>query len=165
MNISLDLMQRQLNQLEAKIANEIEELKAENRTLTEKVRKSIKMDQLQQQQQQQQHQQQVNFERSASEMSSHGSNSVRLSTNKYLIENDLNQCKQELNNTKQICNKVLSMDQRKLDSVKSRFNEIKLNMENNGDLLNSKTNSSSCDSFDIVENKEHFDVLRYIKNK
>lgn len=175
MNISLDLMQRQLDQLESKILNEIEELKLENKNLLQQLKSAARLNQLRQEQEKEEQEvreeieeeEHVRYDRlnnhdymASSDASGSGSgcsSGVRIN---FVFENDLNLCKQELNNTKLICNKVLNMDERKLESVKTRFNEIKQTIEANSDGVNSKSNFSSCDSFEIIENKEHFDVLR-----
>ncbi len=188
MNISLDLMQRQINELEAKIVNEVERLQYENCSLIETIeqinknnnvndrcnnssfsnddkvieihienaiqdgKKNISLGKL------------ANM-KSLNSSSNQSSSDAEIASNNYnnslkLMESELNSCKQELINTKQNCNKVLKMDQKRLDSVKSRFNEIKSNIESS-EQQSSKCNMSNCDTSDIIETKEHFDILRY----
>ena len=57
-----------------------------------------------------------------------------------------------------VCINVLKMDQKRLDSVKTRFNEIKHDIETTE--VNTKVNISNCDNSDILETKEHFEILR-----
>ena len=55
--------------------------------------------------------------------------------------------------------KVLKLDQKKMENIKFRFNEIKSNM-NTSSGAQFRCNNSSCDATDIIESKEHFEILR-----
>lgn len=219
MNISLDLMQRQINELESKIYNEIERLKYENNSLIETIKSTNTNNKNNSNIPQSENLNKANGNstntlssnnnknrniKSSSSNSSNLSNSsgsssssssynskslssfmgqsssstsddfliAQLETNSNnqlinmnRIESDLNNCKEELLNTKFSCNKVLKMDQKKLDSVKCRFNEIKSNIELNDNNVNlNKCNMSNCDNMDIIENKEHIEILRFVLN-
>ncbi len=65
--------------------------------------------------------------------------------------------KYELNNTRQVCNQVLSMDYKKMENIKLKFDEIKAN------LVDSSEKSCTYRSVDddICDDKEHLEVLRY----
>jgi hypothetical protein len=55
------------------------------------------------------------------------------------------------------------MDQKRLDNVKQRFDEIKLSLDSTSETTlnsNNKCSMSNCDNSDILENKEHIEVLR-----
>lgn len=133
MNISLDMMQRQINEFESKLINEIERLGNENKNLMKKINFQVEHE--------------TNLQEKENEKI------------KILFENQLKNCKQEVNNTQKICHNVFKMDEKKLNSVKSRFNEIKLTIETANEInLNSRCSDSNC--FDIIENKEHLEVLR-----
>ena len=186
MNISLDLMQRQINELEAKIVNEIERLQYENCSLIETIEQinknnnpnerchssfsnEDKVIEIHIESAIQENKRNISLGKlanmkSLNSSSNQSSSDVEIASSNYnnnlkLIESELNSCKQELINTKQNCNKVLKMDQKRLDSVKSRFNEIKQNIESS-EQHNSKCNMSNCETSDIIETKEHFDILR-----
>lgn len=162
MNISLDLMQRQINELESKIYYEIEKFNMENRNLREKL--DILNSQLK------------SFTNSNDKLIEANSICNTLNNKNVLIQPNLEAVRQDLANTKQVCAKVIQMDQKKLDSIKSRFEEIKTNLDSSSssqdNIMKSKCSSndnngnnptgrvSSCDT-DIIENKEHFEILRF----
>ena len=154
MMVSLDVMQRQINELSTKVLQEIEKLEAENANLKETI---ATLDELPKQS--------YDCEHFASTCSNNDlSRSVELEIHHELHESlkvNLNACQQELLNTKQNCSKVLKMDQKKMDNIKSRFNEIKINIEAANDAGSKCSMQSNCESMDIIETKEHFAVLRY----
>ncbi len=78
--------------------------------------------------------------------------------NSKTFQSEFNMCKEEIIKTQQSCANFLKLDQKKLDSVKSRFNEIKQNIETSEVVT--KCNMSNCDNSDILETKEHFEILR-----
>lgn len=153
MNISLDLMQRQINELESKIMFEIEKFNSENRNLKEKL--DILNSQLK------------SFTNSNDKLIESGTSCNSINNKNLLIQPNIESVRQDFQNTKQICSKVIQMDQKKLDSIKNRFDEIKTSLNSSitsstHDILKSKCNNqlSSCDNTDIIENREHFEILR-----
>jgi chromosome segregation ATPase len=155
MNISLDLMQRQINDLESKINYEIEKFNMENRNLREKL--DILNSQLK------------SFTNSNDKLIEANNYSNAINNKNIVIQPNLEAVRHDLANTKQVCAKVIQMDQKKLDSIKSRFEEIKTNLDSSSssqDIIKSKCSGngnqvSSCDT-DIIENKEHFEILRFL---
>ncbi len=145
MNISLDLMKRQINELGAKLVDEIEKLQSENRSL----RESLKAQQ-------------------AKDNDHHQQKSSRAFQNENycslneLIKTNITSCENELLNTKKNCNRVLRLDQRKMDNIKSRFNEIKINIEESNEARCNNGPSCEATANDIIESREHFEVLRKI---
>ena len=220
MNISLDLMQRQLNQLETKIFSEIDKLQLENRRLNGHIHDLIEGNKkssrclVKAPQQQTYHgrQEQLqteieieieNFDPMSSKSFSKKSNeyeygqstdqasydsdensiqrvdkeitTINFDENQMLtdanhtvetinfknrIKTEIIYCKEELINTKENCSKVLRMDQKKLDNVKSRFNQIKNCIEAEANLKGVTFAASTFDHEEILENKEHLEVLR-----
>lgn len=53
--------------------------------------------------------------------------------------------------------KILKMDQKKMENIKSRFNEIIVNIDTS---KTDRCNASNFDATEIIESREHFDVLR-----
>lgn len=49
------------------------------------------------------------------------------------------------------------MDQKKMENIKSRFNEIVINIDAS---KADRCNASNFDATEIIESREHFDVLR-----
>jgi hypothetical protein len=200
MNISLNLMQRQINELENKIFSEIKRLEDENNNLVERIDSLSKsksnnylnlFDNNNNRQTNRtnnnrtdivlnQNNKLKNFKSLNSLNYIGNENDDRnyvLTKNTYLIykkntpqisltnvENDLTACKQELINTNQNCHKILKLDQKRLESVKSRFDEIKSHMDasNDFDLFkpNTNNNNNSDNMSDIFSTKEHLDVLK-----
>jgi hypothetical protein len=161
MNISLDLMQRQINELEAKINYEIEKFNMENRNLKEKL--DILNSQLK------------SFTNSNDKLIEANNMCNAINNKNIIIQPNLESVRQDLANTRQICSKVIQMDQKKLDSIKTRFEEIKSNLDNSHLSSSSSSSSdemklkcsngviqpaSSCDNTELVENREHFEILR-----
>lgn len=77
------------------------------------------------------------------------------------ILEDLNSTKTELMNTRDNCNSILNLDNKKMENVKSKFNKIKNYIETNE--AQNASYSSSNDENDIIETKEHLDLLRYTR--
>jgi hypothetical protein len=85
------------------------------------------------------------------------------------LESELKLCKQEIVNTEQSCNKIIKIDQNRLDNVKVRFDEVKSNIEqqhaSNSSPVQDTNYAMSAGSYDtnnneISDTKEHFEVLR-----
>ena len=55
--------------------------------------------------------------------------------------------------------KVLKLDRKKMENIKTRFDEIKINI-NLSNEDNQKCYLFNCDSSDIIESREHFEILR-----
>ena len=157
MNISLDLMQRQINELETKIFYQIKLIQSENHILKEKfdnLKYANNIDQINNRSNYQN-----NFlndhsndkMKHVNNLESFHAKCVQIDT----LKDGLNACKNEIINTNKNCCKVLKMDQKKLDNIKSRFDEIKINIENVKDL-NNKFDSNA----ELMETKEHFEILR-----
>jgi hypothetical protein len=73
----------------------------------------------------------------------------------HIIDN-LNSTKNELINTRDSCHSILNRDYKKMENVKSKFNKIKNYIE-----LNETQNTvSSNNDEDIIDTKEHLDILR-----
>ncbi len=144
MNISLDLMKKQINELGEKLVNEIDKLQAENKSL----RQSLRVEQ---------------------SKNTENKKSLNVYQNEdyccldELIKKNINCCEKELLNTKKNCNRVLRLDQKKMENIKSRFNEIKINIEASNEA-GKCSDGQSCESTakDIIESREHFEVLRKI---
>lgn len=127
MSISLDLMKRQMQEMQGSLLKEIEKMHSENRRLVETIH-------------------QMNSAKVADE------NSGVLNNRKVsLLEKEIHMCKQELMNTETNCQKILKLDQTRLDNVKSKFDEIKKTMDCQNNLIESVKSASD---------KEHLDVLR-----
>ncbi len=176
MNISLDLMQTQINKLEVKVLSEIERLYAENKYLKESLeaaKKSI------QNPSQSHHPLKNSNNNSNQHHVEHNASAVEIEIqiqknpepyerstlksfksieNIQKFESELSVCKEEIIKTKLNCVNVLKMDQKRLDSVKTKFNEIKHNIETTE--VNTKVNLSNCENTDLIETKEHFEILR-----
>ena len=75
------------------------------------------------------------------------------------IIEDLNSTKNELINTRDNCNSILNLDNKKMENVKSKFTKIKNFIEMN-ETQSNNTNLSFNEENDIIENNEHFDLLR-----
>lgn len=155
MNISLDLMQRQINELETKISSEIEKFNSENRNLKEKL--DIVNSQLK------------SFTSSNDKLIEMNNNCNALNCKNMLIQPSIESVRQDFINTKQICSKVIQMDQKKLDSIKTRFDEMKSKLDSSSsssssssEIMKSKCSTiiNSCDYTDIIETREHFEILR-----
>ena len=173
MNISLDLMQNQINQLESKVINEIDRLYIENKQLRDSIETRrfsnpnalinnnsclIRNNN--------------NFNSNNNMAANNSSVEIEIhfekndtvphrnkNENVEQFESELSMCKEEIVKTKQNCTNVLRMDQKRLDNVKTRFNEIKQNIETTE--INTKFNmSNNADNTDILETKEHFEILR-----
>jgi chromosome segregation ATPase len=154
MNISLDLMQRQINDLESKINYEIEKFNMENRNLKEKL--DILNSQLK------------SFTNSNDKLIEANNLCSAINNKNIVIQPNLEAVRHDLANTKQVCTKVIQMDQKKLDSIKSRFEEIKTNLDSSSssqDIIKSKCSGNgiqiSSRDTDIIENREHFEILRF----
>jgi hypothetical protein len=76
------------------------------------------------------------------------------------IVEDLNSTKNDLINTRDNCNSILNLDNKKMENVKSKFDKIKNYVEMN-EAQNNSTNLSINEENDIIENKEHLEILRY----
>jgi len=98
MNISLDLMQRQINDLESKINYEIEKFNMENRNLREKP--DILNSQLK------------SFTNSNDKLIEANNYSNAINNKNIVIQPNLEAVRHDLANTKQVCAKVIQMDQK-----------------------------------------------------
>ena len=155
MNISLDLMRRQIDELEAKLLKEIERVQTENRSLFQTIQTlkttcaSSAAEEI--------NYRYLNLSPIPSCPDSHQQPANRLN----LLESELAAAKQELGNTELNCYKILKIDQNRLDNVKTRFDEIKQNAEHGGDSnLNSNVVFDFNKKKELGESKEHLDILR-----
>lgn len=99
MNVSLDLMQKQINDLGAKIIHEVEHLETENSLLKESLRRHIK-EKKSESPKLYENENSLNVNRVSSSSSS-GRN-----FNYQSIKDSVDLCQQELTSTKKNCNKV-----------------------------------------------------------
>jgi hypothetical protein len=76
------------------------------------------------------------------------------------IVEDLNSTKNDLLSTRDNCNSILNLDNKKMENVKSKFDKIKNYVEMN-EAQNNNNNLSINEENDIIENKEHLEILRY----
>jgi hypothetical protein len=88
------------------------------------------------------------------------------------LENELNRCKQEIVHTEMNCNKIIKIDQNRLENVKLRFDEVKASIQSAAAAQNASPVQHHEGNFlnagdvnnneQVAENKEHFEVLRYL---
>lgn len=134
-------MQKQINDIENKIFNEIERLNNENIQLKQQI------DQLSKSNVGQINKKQVKLD-------DNNNNNEKVMD---IMVNNLNIAKTELLNTRNNCNKILIMDNKKMENVRLKFNQIKNYIE-----MNETNNSSNlnADDFEDENKEEYLEVLR-----